>query len=410
MKKIISALIGSAMLLVFTTAAFATLVDNNTNRSAEWTRMNARVASADSLDAVIYNPAGTVRMEDGLYFSLSNQFLPKMMKHEALGKEFETTTTTYIIPGYFALYKKGDWAGFMALDTIGGGGVLEYKDGIIATESTPTKPNPYAGKETVLSLAYLGFNVGGAYALNDMVSVSVTGRVVYAYVTGELDYVANTPYGPMEGLDYKQTAVGFGGIFGLDVAPVKGLLIGLRLDTPTRLNFEVDKSEGALAAAKPDTYPAKGSKVRRDHPMMTAIGISYMLTPELKLAWDFNYAWNKLANWEGLEDEYDNGFETSAGVEFAVLDNFKVSGGYTYVDAGGNVNEMEFLNPRIPYHSIFFGFMVEPVKDLQFNVGATKMFYVEKTSDRASKTGVPAGTKYDKDLWIIGIGVQYRVF
>lgn len=65
-KKIVSALI-MVISLTIATSAGATLIDNNTNMSAEWTRMSARVGSTDSMDAIVYNPAGTTKLEDGVY-------------------------------------------------------------------------------------------------------------------------------------------------------------------------------------------------------------------------------------------------------------------------------------------------------------------------------------------------------
>ena len=44
----------------------------NTNQSAQFIRTMSRNASTD-IDAVYFNPAGLVRMDDGFHFALHNQ-------------------------------------------------------------------------------------------------------------------------------------------------------------------------------------------------------------------------------------------------------------------------------------------------------------------------------------------------
>lgn len=134
-------------LLIFPMGVSATFIDNNTNLSAEWTRMQARTGSFDSMDAITYNPAGTVKMEDGFYLSLQNQVLPKAYSHKYNGEKYEADNTTFFVPGFFAMNKKGKWSQFAGINVIGGGGSLEYPDSIYTKNGyCCCKPDSWKGK------------------------------------------------------------------------------------------------------------------------------------------------------------------------------------------------------------------------------------------------------------------------
>ena len=55
------------------TPSFASYIDQITDQSAEWIGNPTRTAATDSVDCVTYNPAGTVKMLDGLHVHFSNQ-------------------------------------------------------------------------------------------------------------------------------------------------------------------------------------------------------------------------------------------------------------------------------------------------------------------------------------------------
>ncbi|MGE4520749.1 MAG: hypothetical protein AB7E04_14705 [Desulfobacteraceae bacterium] len=44
--------------------------------------------------------------------------------------------------------------------------------------------------------------------------------------------------------------------------------------------------------------------------------------------------------------------------------------------------------------------MISPMKNMNLNFGASRLFYDEKTDSR--------GIKYEKELWILGAGIEYR--
>ena len=131
MKRSIAAVLSVLTGLALASISGATLIENNTNLSSEWTRMPARVAATDSVDTVLYNPAGTIRLGEGTYIMAGNQILPKAYSHTKDGVKHETTTLTTVVPDFFVLKNGKQWSGFAGFGVIGGGGALEYDNGMI---------------------------------------------------------------------------------------------------------------------------------------------------------------------------------------------------------------------------------------------------------------------------------------
>jgi len=113
--------------LVFFFSTVSTLIaggiDNKGNLSTEYIRTLNRNAATDSADAVAYNPAGVVKMEDGLFLNASGQYALKTYTNTIGG------IVPSIIPSVFGLYKKDKWAGFAAFTIPCGGGEVEYDNG-----------------------------------------------------------------------------------------------------------------------------------------------------------------------------------------------------------------------------------------------------------------------------------------
>ena len=108
-------------------------IDNKTNYSADYIRTLNRNAATDSADAVVYNPAGVMKMEDGMYLKLDLQYTAiKEATNRIGGMEFESDATDFV-PALFALYKKDRWAAFAAFSIPAGGGTVEFEQGNATT-------------------------------------------------------------------------------------------------------------------------------------------------------------------------------------------------------------------------------------------------------------------------------------
>src|SRR5450759_46643 len=68
MRKLLTFVAGT----LITGSMFAGGLVTNTNQSAAWVRLPSRNASI-GIDAVYYNPAGLMKLENGFHISLSNQ-------------------------------------------------------------------------------------------------------------------------------------------------------------------------------------------------------------------------------------------------------------------------------------------------------------------------------------------------
>ena len=380
-----------AVFLFLPVNSFATFIDNNTNLSVEWVRMQARTGSFDSIDAISYNPAGTVQKDDGLYMSIQNQVLPKSYAHKYKDIEHKATNTTNILPGLFTLHKKGNWSQFGGVNVIGGGGTLIYDNSIF--NKTPMGPiNLTPNYKSSYSSAYISLMAGAAYKINDKLSFSFAGRALKGTSALEIEK------GKI--LKVEKSAIGFSPVIGANYKHSDKLNIGFRHEFKTEMDFEVDTLSGLMAPKFGAAQGIKkGSKSRKDFPALTTLGAAYMLTPKLKIAADFLYCWHEDVEWEGTA-KADNGFEASLGLEYQLIETFKVSAGYSYQDSKLDKDDYSTVLGKNPYNVVSTGFAYSPSDKSTINFGVSKFFY------RTQKDSMDID--YIKDLWIFGLSLEYK--
>ncbi len=369
-------------------------LDNNNNHSAEYVRMGARQGSTDSLDAVAYNPAGTAKIQDGLLAALNNQTIIYKMGHRFGGEEYEANGTGYLYPSAYILYGTGDLSVYLGFTIAGGIGNVNYKDGVYLTSAFGDLNRDIKAS----SIYYCGI-AGAAYALNDAVSLSLGGRVIYSFY--------KVKAGPDSALlDYKDSATGAAPVFGVNISPLNGLNIGMRYEAEANLEFNVDKNDDTKAASA--FYPKEGSAFRRDLPAMLCAGAAYMMMNNaLKLAADFDYAFNKNARWtENVrngadEDKYNNSYEVRIGAEYALTGMIKASAGYHHGNPGADRDSYPVLGPKMPFNGVSIGAAVLPAEDIIINAGLSRFIYDTVENE--------AGTEIYKSIWLVGISVQAKI-
>ena len=186
MKKLLVCLCVAGLMVSSVSPLFAGGIENKHNWSAEYVRTLNRNAATDSADAVVYNPAGVMKMEDGLYLKLDGQYVLKEYSNTYQGIEYETDEPDFV-PSLFTLYKKDKWAAYGAVTVVVAGGEVDFKDGNTTTFGIAQRVialNPFF--DTLLDhylkgeSYFIGYTLGGAYAINDMVSVSLGARYVDA--------------------------------------------------------------------------------------------------------------------------------------------------------------------------------------------------------------------------------------
>ncbi|MEE4116954.1 MAG: hypothetical protein V2I37_12335 [Marinilabiliaceae bacterium] len=213
-------------LVCFAASLMAGGLVTNTNQSAAWTRLMCRGASLD-VDAVYYNPAGTVMMDKGLHFSVSNQTITQTRwintNFPLLDGVTPTQTKEYIgdvfapaFPSIYGVYNLGKIAVSAAFNPIGGGGGATFSDGLPRIEYDPSLIAYSLSGAGVTgydleakfeaSSIYFGYQLNVAYKINDMISIAVGGRMVTAKNTYN-GYLRNV------NLDFLGTPTGVADVF-----------------------------------------------------------------------------------------------------------------------------------------------------------------------------------------------------
>ena len=130
--------------MTITTTVFAGGPMTNSNQSASFLRSIARGTSLDP-DAVYNNPAGVVFMDNGFHIGINDQmakqtrtvtstFAPFAMSNGNATKEYEGEVFSPAIPSVHFAWKHNRWAVMVGMGVNGGGGSLEFADGLASFE------------------------------------------------------------------------------------------------------------------------------------------------------------------------------------------------------------------------------------------------------------------------------------
>lgn len=187
MRRILLLLIG---IVVAGQMVFAGGLVTNTNQGAMWSRMLARDASVD-IDAVYYNPAALVKLQDGFHISINSQTLGQTRQINSAfpflnNPTYDGTVSAPVFPSVYLAWKKGKWAVSFGFNPVGGGGGAAFDKGIPSME-IPVAAGAAGLAElgvTGYSLnmnfegtsIYWGLQLGVSYAINDHISVYAGAR------------------------------------------------------------------------------------------------------------------------------------------------------------------------------------------------------------------------------------------
>ena len=413
-------ILGLLFVLVFTASDVLANIDQLSNMSVEWIRTGNRNAATDSTDIVVYNPAGLTRMSEGLHLNIGNQSLFRSPEHtfdlDLPASNGEKTRDQdgydYFVPNFYGAYHKDTLAFFGGVYVPGGGATADYPDGSVNTQ--------FIGAMTVLgskgmftgfkddhlkaTSIYLAYEAGVACQLDEMVSFAIAAR----YLRAENEVKAGATFidaGANEHvwkLKYDTDADGFGGIFGMNITPTKDLNIGLRYETRVKLDFETDLKHNDF----PDELGLADykEKNRRDFPAMFGIGAEYQLTPQLTTELDFNWYFQKNADWGKFDDGSDIADQAgdcwSLGGTFAyqVNDEFLVSIGTIYTDFEWD-NIVAYYQEIGSFEVLYTdnwhigtGFAWKIKENVTFNFAVGQTIWDDKTIEyfQAANAGVPA--------------------
>lgn len=431
MKKYLIILLFPALLLS-TRNTYSNSIEYATNQSADFIRIFSRNACTDSADAANYNPAGTAFLADGLWMQINSQtaFKNDSQKVVSTGKEYTDNEPMWFVPSIFGVYKKGQFAGFLYSTVLAGGGAADFRNGIVSQTKLGAllPPDIVVDSRAIVTLAHLGYALGGAYRINDMLSIALAGRFVYALklisLQNDIIFPDDTAYGAFAGnrypkdVEYNDTAKGFGGIISIDVKPAGNLNIGIRYETQTNLTFKADVSKDgsnpALAAAPgvgfllsgpvlPLLGISDGRKEKKNLPALFAFGADCWITPEFKGSIGGNYYFIKQADEgkDGYDDDYENGWETHTGIEYKVTSDLAASMGYSYNKRGGSEKTYTDTDMSLDIHSFGLGVKYAVSERLDVSLGSAYYFFVPgKNEDKT--------VEYRGEVFVIALAVQYR--
>ena len=429
MKKLFVFLCVSCLVLLSSSYLMAGGVDNRSNLSGEYVGSLNRNAATDSLDAIAYNPAGVMKMENGTYGNLSVHYVTKDYTNIVNGVKLEQDKPS-LIPALFALYKKDDWAGFFSFTIPSGGGKVDYKNG-----SATSRTAAYAlmgGLNLMLPMygysgivydgienesvkaegVYYGVTLGGAYKINDKISVSLAGRYIDANKKARAAFQLTSETGPTVStvMDYEDTADGVGFVLGLglDLDPV---YIGMRYETETNLGFKYNVKEDAITGL-PLSLPGllaqrailDGLEHDRNLPALFSLGLAYTVSPKLKIDTGLTYYFQESADWGGAEQNVDDGYEMGISLEYAFRDNLKGTIGYLNTKTGMEARYATNEAPELDATSFGLGIKYKYSENLKMDFGVGYVSY-DRGSYNDSLTNLPV--ILDKEVTMIAAGAQY---
>lgn len=399
-----------AFALLFSLSAsplYAGGIINKSNSSADYFRTLNRQAATDYADIAVHNPAGIMKMKDGKYVKLDFQYIAKDYSNTIPGADELDQNMSSLIPGFFAIHKQEKWACYLTASLVGGGGKIDYKDGnarsvtIISSllGGLPLSVAAAFPQRVKAESVYTGLTLGGAYAVNDMISVSAGVRYVNAFKKLKLSAQGLPVLGNVVA-EIEDEADGVGAIFGVNIAPNDRWNIGIRYETPTKLDFKLNVKEGApLLGAIGLT---DNRKEREDLPGLFGFGASYKLTPELKIDANIIYYLEKDADWETGFDDAGNSYDLGFSLEYTFNKKWKASVGYMSTNL--DIDKDQILTvpeePRLDADTFGAGVVWSPTDAVDITFGGIYASYDDATDS--------LGIKYEKTVWSFATGLQWK--
>lgn len=435
MKKLLLVLSSFTMSMFHALPLMAGVIVNKQTWSTENIRSLNRNAATDSADAVVYNPAGVMSMENGLYTNVSVYYSPQTYTNTVNGADYKSETAPVVPSGYF-LYKTNSYAAYFGSNVVLGGGFVDYDNGnlttlsigsglissfnqVLAANSIPST-YWYTGikNQNIEANSFgFGYTLGGAYKINDTISVSLGTRFVDASsdAKGEVTIHASNALAPYNNdsthyIDFERDANGWGWIIGMNINASEDINIGVRYESQISLDYETTVNEDRntvsdLVKILPSMGVANGTDMPNDLPAVLAMGLSFKATDKLRLASSISYYFQEDANWNGFEEKIDDGYEAGIAFEYAISKTFRGSMGYMYSEMGEiDAGDMSSENPQLSFDSVGLGFVWSPTQHLDINIGFCRLFYKEDGFYTETGTRVD----YDKDLDFFSAGLQYK--
>lgn len=410
----------------------------NTNQNAAFLR-NPAQEGAIGIDALYSNPAGVAFLSEGFHLSINWQMAAQQRimtatspvfalgtaNNGATTKEFKGKAFTPVMPSFHAAYVFNEkWSASAAFTVTGGGGKLEFDNGLPMFEAMVGGPlalqgAQYSMEQNLTGKQYLfGLQLGGTYKVTDNVSVFGGVRTVFASnaYEGTIKNImlksaatgGNLIPGAMVNpaladyvLDCSQSTIGFTPIVGVDVN-LGRLNLAAKYEFRTKLEYENESENSANVDAAFADYK-DGAKVRNDVPAILTLGAEYSVLPSLRVAAGYTHYFDNDAK-GSTTNVSDNTWEASFGVEYDINDKWLVSAGVRHTNYGFADNELSDLNFNMDNYALGIGGAYKVNEKVTVNAGYMHSFY----SDHEVK-GKPLSTIYERknDTWGVGVDIKF---
>lgn len=447
MKK---GLITVAMLMFTVPMVFGTII-TNTNQSVMYIRLPARNASM-LIDAVYYNPAGVVHLENGFHLAVHNQ---SIWQDKTVINNFpQINNDTYvgevrvpIFPTVFAVYKQDKLAISFGFGPNSGGGTADFKTGLpsfeIPLSLLPTLVSLMGIPTTQYSLdmafkgksIYYGFQGNISYAINDVFSVAAGVRYISAVTEyeGQLENIQINPQHPLlnpsgglmsaaqfftlvgqagyaamvadQAVDVKQTGSAITPLLGINIRLNDSLNFGARYEFNTNLELTNDSTVDD-SGLFPD-----GETFRADIPAILSLGLEYAITPPLRFMISYTTYFDTSADWDGDEEFVDsNSYDIAVGFEYDITESFLISAGFMFTQVGVSEDYQSDFAHELDSSTIGFGGRLMLTPNISLDVGGLYVIYTDadKTME-IPEYPLPFMEKYERTSWALSIGLGIRL-
>ena len=417
MKKLTAA----AAALFATAVLFAGGIDNKSNLNAGYLRNPSRSTEIKRPEAVLYNVAGTAFMEDGLAFTVGNQFIFKKYTNDLdfNNTKYEDNKNVFFFPDIEAVYKKDNWSVFAGFGVFAGGGSLDYKDGTGATYMAlynatiryypDSVAKEVAGKHSLEAYSVtLGEILGFSYALNENISVAAAGRFLHSTQDMKLKCAGiATSNGGSDEIKYEASGYGLGGIFGINVVDlVPNFRFSAQYQTITKLEIEFDTVKGPMAAA---FKIQEGKKFKNDLPAVLNLGVAYQPLDNLDFSVSYSHYFNTQATMQnplGKTDlDYKDSWELGIGCDWQVTEKIGLSGGFMYSHQGTKTDVNSAFNPVLDSFVAGCGIEYQFTKQIMATLAYMHCRYINDDYKYNGKN-----MELDKDIYLASLGVTVRPF
>lgn len=454
-----------ALVATISTLSYSASIDHIQTYTPEYLGNQAQNGMTNRA-SVYYNPAGLTELENGTYFQVGTQIAVGHEKMEYKGREYKADLLQPI-PNISAFKVEDDSALYWTFGGLGGGGDLEYKDGVPGTAVIGDLLPAIAGKGIALNPLldatqkkyfigllssintegsyaeganlYAQTTIGKAWKLNDKFSVSAGGRVVYGMrnlkgkilINGDKNLqILGLPVGDTAEIDSRRDAWGFGAQFGINYNATEKLNLAMRYDSRIKMNFSARGNEKKVSLGGQELgfgnfYPeyAIGTKLRRDLPAILALGGSYKVTDDWTVALSGNYYFNKDAKLDYISSgnlsslgikpvdlEYDNGWEIALGTEYKINQKWALLGSVNYANTGAKSSSYDDIEYALDSITLGAGVKYMPNEDIEWAFTVSHFFYSEQEGHYAEKYKNYGLTnpKYDKSITAIGVSYSNK--